>query len=149
MITIEDALIFAAKDHKGQTDLDGKPVILHPLQVGLKGENKEEIITGFLHDVVEDTNQTFEDIKKIGVSENVMYALKLLTKEKGQPYQEYLERIVKSGNELALKVKRNDLLCNLQRNDANTQQKTKIKKKHNEAYKLISRTLEKNSTLKS
>lgn len=47
MITIEQALRIAIDAHKGQKDLDGKPVILHPLTVGLAGNNREEIIAGF------------------------------------------------------------------------------------------------------
>ncbi|MGI5848349.1 MAG: hypothetical protein ACOX5T_10070 [Candidatus Cryptobacteroides sp.] len=54
-MTIEDALRIAIDAHEGQKDLDGKPVILHPLAVGLSGRNEIEQKVGFLHDVVEDS----------------------------------------------------------------------------------------------
>lgn len=52
MITIEDALRIALKAHEGQKDLDGNPVILHPMAVAVAGRNREEQIAGLLHDVV-------------------------------------------------------------------------------------------------
>ena len=57
---IEIALEIAMKAHMGQRDLDGNPVILHPLTVALKGNNESEIVAGLLHDVVEDTEWTFD-----------------------------------------------------------------------------------------
>ena len=79
MITIEDALRLAVEAHDGQKDLDGNPVILHPMTVGLAGHNREEIIAGLLHDVVEDAEYTFEDLLKKGVDETIVDALRLLT----------------------------------------------------------------------
>ena len=62
---IEIALEIALKAHKGQRDLDGKPVILHPLTVALKGHNESEIVAGLLHDVVEDTDWTFDNYSRL------------------------------------------------------------------------------------
>lgn len=118
MITIEDALRIAVDAHDGQKDLDGKPVILHPLTVGLASKNREEIIAGFLHDVVEDTDITFDDLLSRGVDEPIVDALRLLTHEKGTSYEAYVQRIAESGNDIALHVKFNDLCHNLQRGRA-------------------------------
>ena len=79
MITIEEALRIAIDVHEGQKDLDGKPVILHPLAVGMAGRNRQEIIAGFLHDVVEDSELTFNDLLEKGVDEDIVEALRLLT----------------------------------------------------------------------
>ena len=79
MITIEEALRIVLEAHEGQEDLDGNPVILHPMAVALAGMNREEQIAGLLHDVVEDTDFTFEDLLKRGVDEKIVSALKLLT----------------------------------------------------------------------
>ena len=54
-MTIEETLQIALDAHRGQKDLDGRPALLHPIAVGLMGSNDTEIMTGFLHDVVEDT----------------------------------------------------------------------------------------------
>ena len=50
------------KAHKGQLDLDGKPVILHPITVAMKANNESEIVAGLIHDVVENTGYTFDDL---------------------------------------------------------------------------------------
>ena len=118
MITIEQALRIAFDAHEGQKDLDGKPVILHPLTVGLAGKDRQEMIAGFLHDVVEDTDVTFDDLLEQGVDEGIVDALRLLTHDKGTDYYDYVKRIIDSGNPIALAVKRNDLTHNLQRGRA-------------------------------
>ena len=105
MMTIEDALRLAIEAHDGQKDLDGNPVILHPMTVGLAGRNREEIIAGLLHDVVEDTDFTFEDLLDRGVDEPIVEALRLLTHSKDMPYEDYVQRIAQSGNEIAIHVK--------------------------------------------
>ena len=68
MNPIDIALRIATTAHAGQTDRDGYPVILHPLAVGLMGHTDEEKIAGFLHDVVEDTSYTFNDLLEEGSS---------------------------------------------------------------------------------
>ena len=118
MITIEDALRLAVEAHDGQKDLDGKPVILHPLAVGIAGRNREEVIAGLLHDVVEDTSFTFEDLLERGVDEPIVEALRLLTHTKDMPYEDYVQRIAQSGNDIAIHVKYNDLCHNLKRGRA-------------------------------
>lgn len=118
MMTIEDALRLAVEAHEGQKDLDGNPVILHPMAVGLAGRNREEIIAGLLHDVVEDTGFTFEDLLERGVDEPIVEALRLLTHTKDMPYEDYVKRIAQSGNDIAIHVKYNDLCHNLKRGRA-------------------------------
>lgn len=65
---IEQAIIFATKAHKGQLrKVSQSPFIIHPLAVGCKladvGENEDVVVAGILHDTVEDTNVTLEDIR--------------------------------------------------------------------------------------
>lgn len=112
---IEIALEIAMKAHKGQRDLDGNPVILHPLTVALKGNNESEIVAGVLHDVVEDTEWTFEDLLEAGIEPEVVDALRLLTHSKDVPYFDYVQRIADSHNPIAINVKCNDLEHNLDR----------------------------------
>ena len=112
---IDKAIEFASKAHAADYDLDGNPTILHPLAVGMMGQNDTERIVGFLHDVVEDTQYTFEDLEKEGFSTTVIDTLRLLTHDKQTPYMEYIERICKSGNQTAINVKLNDLKHNLAR----------------------------------
>ena len=112
---IEIALEIALKAHKGQRDLDGKPVILHPLTVAMKGNNENEIVAGLLHDVVEDTGYSFDDLLNAGISAKVVDALRLITHEKGTDYLDYVRRIDDSDNPIAINVKCNDLEHNLER----------------------------------
>ena len=135
MITIEDALRIAIEAHEGQKDLDGNPVILHPLTVGLAGHNREEIVAGFLHDVVEDTDITFKELQSRGVDDSIIDALQLLTHRKDSPYEEYVNNIAKSGNSIALHVKYNDLCHNLKRGRAGGH--WKIVSKHERALTII------------
>ena len=114
-MSIEEALHLALDAHRGQVDLDGKPYILHPLRVGLSGQNDKEIIVGLLHDVIEDTKYTLQDIADKGAERDVVEALSLLTHKKNQPYSEYLDRIIDSDNPIAINVKCNDLEHNLDR----------------------------------
>ncbi len=95
--------------HRGQKDLDGNPVILHPLTVGLMGKTPDEQCVGFLHDVVEDTDYTFDDLLRSGVGPHIVNALRLLTHKEGTDYLDYVRNIVNSGNQLAIAIKLNDL----------------------------------------
>ena len=112
---IDLCLEIAMKAHRGQKDLDGNPVILHPLTVGLAGKTPEEQCAGFLHDVVEDTDWTFDDLLQAGVPSGIVDALRLLTHDESEPYLDYVRRIAGSGNEIAITVKLNDLRHNLER----------------------------------
>lgn len=92
MTKIEETLKIALEAHAGQEDLDGNPAILHPLAVGLMGNSDAEIKAGFLHDVVEDSSMTLEDLKNKGVEDEVIAALALLSHDKEKVgYFEYVE----------------------------------------------------------
>lgn len=112
---IDLCLEIAIKAHKGQKDLDGNPVILHPLTVGLAGKTPEQQCAGFLYDVVKDTEYTFDDLLRMGVTKEIVDALRLLTHDESEPYLDYVRRIAESGNQIAIAVKLNDLHHNLER----------------------------------
>lgn len=135
MITIEQAIILAVNAQSGQTDLEGKPAILHPLRVMLAGETYDEQIVGVLHDVVEDSELDFSDLKEAGCTEVQLEALKLLTHEKEIQYLDYVQRIASSGNRAALMVKLHDLEDNLER--GRKYGHWKIVKKHEQALGII------------
>ncbi len=141
MITIEEVLRIAINAHEGQKDLDGKPVILHPLAVGLAGSNREQTIAGFLHDVVEDTAFTFDDMLEKGLDEEIVDALRLLTRDKSTDYYDYVQRIIDSGNPIALAVKRNDLTHNLARGRAGGHWKQV--QKHEKALQMLNNNINK------
>jgi (p)ppGpp synthase/HD superfamily hydrolase len=115
MTTLEDIIRIAVVAHEGQKDMVGNPAILHVLAVGLMGKTLEEKKAGILHDVVEDSDITIADLRHGGVEEDVLEAVDLLTHREGMSYEDYVKKIVMSGNETAIQVKLNDLHHNLWR----------------------------------
>ncbi|VRG39445.1 guanosine polyphosphate pyrophosphohydrolases/synthetases (COG0317) [Streptococcus pneumoniae] len=100
----------AKKAHFGQTDRAGIDYIKHPETVASFVATDEEKAVAYLHDVIEDTSLTLLDLKKEGFSKNIIEAVDILTKKKGQDYQSYLNLVKK--NELARVVKLADLRHN-------------------------------------
>ena len=115
MTSLEDVIRIAVTAHDGQKDMVGNPAILHVLAVGLMGKTIEEKKAGILHDVVEDSEITIADLRHGGVEEDVLEAVDLLTHRDGMSYEDYVKKIVLSGNETAIQVKLNDLHHNLWR----------------------------------
>ena len=111
MATIEKAVEIAAKAHAGVRDKQGQPYLYHPLRVMLGVEDEDARIVAALHDVVEDTNVTLDDLRAEGFSEPIIEALALVThKDKSIPYSEYV--ILAKGNRIARQVKLSDLRDN-------------------------------------
>lgn len=106
------AISLAADKHKRQVDKAGLPYILHPLRImmRLRTDDQELMQIAALHDVVEDSDITLEQLEIMGFSGVVLDALKLLTHESSVPYQEYVEKM--KGNWYALRVKLEDLRDN-------------------------------------
>ena len=101
---IDEALEIITYEFRGQKDIDGNPAILHPLTVG------------FLHDLIEDCDWSIEDLQTEGFLDEVVEAVDILTHRKDDDsYDEYVNKIILSGNRLAINVKLNDLHHNLQR----------------------------------
>ena len=110
---LEEAILIATRAHMGQVDKGNQPYILHPLRVMLRLQTEEERTVGVLHDVIEDTSVAIEDLRKQGISKEVLEALEHITKGKQEPYMEYISRVIQ--NPLALKVKKCDLEDNMNR----------------------------------
>lgn len=140
---IDIALQIATKAHEGQKDRDGYPVILHPITVGMMGDTDEEKMAGFLHDVVEDTSYTFDDLLSAGIPTGVVNALRLLTHAKGTDYYAYVQNIIDSGNPIALQVKYNDLRHNYARGKAHPD----LQKKHGKALEMVKAAIERCSKI--
>ena len=104
------AMLIAFEAHKNQTDKSGFPYIHHPLHLAEQLNTENEVITALLHDVVEDTDWTFEALEQEGFPQSVISALRLLTHEEGVEYLEYVKQI--KANPLALTIKLADLRHN-------------------------------------
>ena len=112
MSTLERAITIATEAHKGQFDKSGKDYIGHPLRVMEMGKTEEEKIVGVLHDVIEDTEWTFDKLAEEGFSQEVISALRCVTKlSENENYDDFIDRVKK--NPLAVAVKINDLTDNM------------------------------------
>lgn len=114
--TLEDAIALAARSHQGQTDRAGQPYILHPLRIMMslgRAATVEQRMAALLHDVVEDTAVTFEQLRALGYPEEVVVAVDALTKRADEKadYMKAIRRL--STNPIARRVKLGDLADNL------------------------------------
>lgn len=103
----EIAFSIAAEAHKGQTDKAGVPYMGHPAHVASMVEGDNAKAVAWLHDVVEDTAITFDDLEAKGINDEVICALRLLTHDKAVPYFDYIRKLKE--NALAAEVKLADL----------------------------------------
>lgn len=112
MSTLQRAIEIATEAHQGQFDKAGRDYIGHPLRVMEMGKTEEEKIVGVLHDVIEDTDWTFEKLAEEGFSDEVIAALKCVTKtSENENYDDFIDRV--KNNPLAVAVKINDLTDNM------------------------------------
>ena len=112
MSTLQRAIEIATEAHQGQLDKAGRDYIGHPLRVMEMGKTEEEKIVGVLHDVIEDTDWTFEKLAEEGFSDEVIAALRCVTKiSENENYDDFIDRVKK--NPLAVAVKINDLTDNM------------------------------------
>ena len=123
--------------HEGQVDKSGLPYILHPIHLAEQMQDETTTIAALLHDVVEDTEYTLEDLRKMGFSDTVVEAVTLLTYVEGTPYMEYVADIKE--NSVARAVKLADLQHNsdMTRLDTITERDRKRVAKYREAMKLL------------
>ena len=111
MSTLEKAIALAATQHAGQLDKGGQPYILHPLRLMLQFSNPTLQIIAVLHDILEDTATTAEDLKELGFSAEIIKAIQALTKQTRESRLEAAKRTAL--NPLATQVKYVDVLDNM------------------------------------
>jgi (p)ppGpp synthase/HD superfamily hydrolase len=112
MSILAKAIAFAAEKHVGQTDKGGNAYILHPLRMMMRLRTSDEELMAIcvLHDVVEDCKVSFDDLRAIGMTERVVTGVRALTRQNGETYEQFIERLAFSRD--ALLVKREDLRDN-------------------------------------
>ena len=105
------AIEIACQGHLDQFDKAGKPYILHPLRLMFKFSDEDLQIVAVLHDVIEDSELEIDNLKKFGFSEVITDAVAALTKQNGEEYTSFIQRVAK--NKIARLVKIEDLKDNL------------------------------------
>ena len=106
-MTFNEAVKLARKIHEGQLDKAGKPFVDHPLRVADKvgdSYNYEMKFAALFHDAVEDTEWTLEDLLIAGVPLRSVVLVDYLTRRKGVPYEQYIDRVCESPRAIELKV---------------------------------------------
>ena len=105
------SISIAATAHQDQVDKANAPYILHPLRLMLRGQTLLEQIVAVLHDVVEDSDWTLEQLAAEGLPPEAIAALDCLTRRSTESYDEFIDRVLT--DRLATQVKRYDLEDNM------------------------------------
>jgi (p)ppGpp synthase/HD superfamily hydrolase len=140
MSTLERAIAIAAEAHAGQVDKAGAPYVLHPLRMMLTLSSNAERIVAVLHDLVEDCpGWTFERLRSEGFCEEVVSALRSVTKRHDEDYEAFVRRAAE--NPIGRKVKLADLNdnCDLTRIAAPSERDVARIAKYRRAIELIGR----------
>ena len=123
--------------HKDQRDKSGQPYVFHPFHLAEQMKDEDSTIAALLHDVVEDTSYTFDDLLNMGFPEKVVNALRLLTHDDSTPYMEYVAAL--KDNPIARAVKIADLTHNsdISRLDFVTERDLQRVEKYKKAMELL------------
>ena len=144
MNILAKAIQLAADKHSEQTDKGGNAYILHPLRMmmRLRTSDEELMAVAVLHDVVEDCGVSFDELLAFGMPERVVTGVKALTRQAGETYEQFIERL--AGNRDALMVKREDLRDNsdLTRQKGVTEKDVARMQKYMKAFKRVESLLE-------
>ena len=146
--TLEDAIIMASRNHAGQTDKLGEPYILHPVRVMSKLSDPAARIVAVLHDVIEDTTVTIDEIRNAGASKEIIDALLVLTKDEDRDYEQYLRAV--RANPLARMVKLADIEDNEDPGRLNKlpkETRKRLQKKYSKAREELSLPYEKGTSI--
>lgn len=143
-MTLQEQLIratdIAIEVHTGHYDKNGQPYLGHVLRVMSAGHTLQEKIVGALHDVVEDSDRTLEDLAGEGFSPEILDAVNAMTHDDSETYDEYLIRVTK--NPVAVRVKMNDLSDNMDIRRLKELNDTTVSRirKYLKAYKFLTET---------
>ncbi|GAA3916834.1 GTP pyrophosphokinase [Litoribacillus peritrichatus] len=111
MDLIETSLAIALEAYAGQKDKAGKSYILHPLRLMSKASTESEMAVALLHDVIEDSDITANELLSRGIPSEVVDAVVCLTKQTGEEYEHFIDRVLT--NSLATRVKQLDIEDNI------------------------------------
>lgn len=133
----KQAIRLCFEAHKDQLDKSGLPYVFHPFHLAEQMTEENTVVAALLHDVVEDTPYTFDDLLAMGFGEEVVAALRLLTHDDAVPYMDYVANI--KANPIARAVKLADLRHNsdLSRLDVVDEKALRRCEKYAEAIRLL------------
>ncbi len=131
------ALKLCFEAHKDQVDKTGMPYVFHPFHLAEQMKDEISVTCALLHDVVEDTDYTPDDLRSMGFPEEVLTVLALLTHDESVPYMTYVEALSK--HPIARQVKLADLRHNsdLSRLDEVDERAKERQKKYRQAIRKL------------
>ena len=131
------ALKLCFEAHLNQKDKSGLPYVFHPFHLAEQMEDENTTIVALLHDIVEDTPCTIDELRNIGFDNQIIEAISLMTHDKSVPYMEYIRQI--KLNPIAKAVKLADLKHNsdLTRLDVITEKDLKRVEKYQTAISIL------------
>lgn len=137
MATLERAIELAVAAHRGQKDRSGQPYILHPLWLMQQFEDTKAMIVAVLHDTVEDSSLTLQDLKGEGFSEEIIEAIDALTRRKEETYEQFILRL--KPRPLARRIKLADIEHNLDVRRLSQLKKDDLKRvdKYHQAWRVL------------
>lgn len=103
----KEAMKLCFDAHKDQKDKSGIPYVFHPIHLAEQMKDEKTTVVALLHDVIEDTEYTLEDLEEKGFGKDILEAISLMTHNDGSKYMDYVARI--KGNPIARTVKLADL----------------------------------------
>ena len=132
-----EAMKIAYRAHHGQVDKGGIPYVFHPYHLAEQMEDEYTTCVALLHDVVEDTAVTLEELSEIFPRE-VIEAVRVMTHPKSEPYLDYIRRV--KGNPIAKTVKLADLRHNSDQTrmmDADEEKLSYFREKYRQAFAIL------------
>ena len=142
---IYKSLEIVTKLFNDKCDKGGFPYVVHLLKVYSGVSEDIEKVCALLHDVVEDTLVTYDDLSLVGYPNDVIEILRILTKLKGEDYRDYIERIIKSENIHAMHIKLSDLRHNMEPGrikNPTANDYERVSKRYEPAYERINNKLQ-------
>ena len=110
---LEKSKLLAERIFEEKTDKGGNPYMVHLLSVSYFMNSLEEKVVAILHDILEDSEVTKDELEELGYSSEILDSIDILTRRDKEDYSKYIERIISSGNLIALNVKLFDLKNNM------------------------------------
>lgn len=141
----ERAEVIAEEMFKGVKDKEETPYIEHLRFVSDAQPTENGKIVGLLHDLIEDTDTSVLELQQVGFSDKILYSLLLLSKIKGTPYNEYIDKIILSNDEVAIRVKEADMRNNMdpeRLTNLSSSDRQHFIEKYTEPYQRILRKIE-------
>ena len=145
-MNLEKTKVFVAKYFKDKVDKGNNPYMEHLEYVSSHGRNETEKIIGLLHDTLEDTELTKEELLEFGFSKEIVEVIEILTRTKNKSYNDYIESIILSENESALYIKKIDMEHNMDFTrcpNLDEATREKLQKKYTQNYSKICAALKK------